>query len=123
MIYTVFPKEEGEMPQDFPTYSDAQEPEHRRGATWSYGTGSTGCGNRGYESCSRECRVRSICLGQAERYVCSDRQASTSKAVVFETIPGESKKRRDTELDRSGEVQDFGENGRRDCKRLEGGKG
>lgn len=27
------------------------------------------------------------------------------------------------ELDRSGEVQDFGENGRRDCKRLEGGKG
>ena len=82
-----------------------------------------GCGNRGYESCSRECRVRSICLGQAERYVCSDRQASTSKAVVFETIPGESKKRRDTELDRSGEVQDFGENGRRDCKRLEGGKG
>lgn len=24
MIYTVFPKKEGEMPQDFPTYSDAQ---------------------------------------------------------------------------------------------------
>ena len=25
MIYTVFPKQEGEMPQDFPTCSDAQE--------------------------------------------------------------------------------------------------
>ena len=25
MLYTVFPKQEGEMPQDFPTYSDAQE--------------------------------------------------------------------------------------------------
>jgi hypothetical protein len=25
MIYTVFPKDEGEMPQDFPTYSDAKE--------------------------------------------------------------------------------------------------
>lgn len=62
-------------------------------------------------------------MGQAERRVRSNRQTGTSEAAVFEPVPGESKKRRDTELDRSGEVQDFGENGRRDCKRLEGGRG
>ena len=40
-----------------------------------------------------------ICLGQAERRVCSNRQTGTSETAVFEQVPGESKKRRDTELD------------------------
>lgn len=44
MIYTVFPKEEGEMPQDFPTYSDAQE----------YGDEEFGRGNYTIESTTGE---------------------------------------------------------------------
>lgn len=45
MIYTVFPKEEGEMPQDFPTYSDAQE----------HGDEEFGRGNNTIESTTGEC--------------------------------------------------------------------
>lgn len=45
MIYTVFPKQEGEMPQDFPTYSDAQE----------YGDEEFGRGNYTIESTTGEC--------------------------------------------------------------------
>lgn len=45
MIYTVFPKGKGEMPQDFPTYSDAKE----------YGDGEFGKGNYTIESTEGEC--------------------------------------------------------------------
>ena len=45
MIYTVFPKDEGEMPQDFPTYSDAKE----------YGDGEFGKGNYTIEFTEGEC--------------------------------------------------------------------
>lgn len=45
MIYTVFPKDEGEMPQDFQTYSDAKE----------YGDGEFGKGNYTIESTEGEC--------------------------------------------------------------------
>lgn len=45
MIYTVFPKQEGEMPQDFPTYLDAQE----------YGDEEFGRGNYTIESTTGEC--------------------------------------------------------------------
>jgi hypothetical protein len=45
MKYTVFPKQEGEMPQDFPTYLDAQE----------YGDEEFGRGNYTIESTTGEC--------------------------------------------------------------------
>lgn len=45
MIYTVFPKQEGETPQDFPTYSDAQE----------YGDEEFGRGNYTIELTTGEC--------------------------------------------------------------------
>lgn len=45
MIYTVFPKDEGEMPQDFPTYSDAKE----------YGDEEFGEGNYTIEPTEDEC--------------------------------------------------------------------
>lgn len=45
MIYTVFPKQEGETPQDFPTYSDAQE----------YRDEEFGRGNYTIESTAGEC--------------------------------------------------------------------
>ncbi len=45
MIYTVFPKDESEMPQDFPSYKEAKE----------YGDEWLGEGNYENESTEGEC--------------------------------------------------------------------
>lgn len=45
MIYTVFPKDETEMPQDFPTYKDAED----------YGNSEFGAGNYEIQSTKGEC--------------------------------------------------------------------